>query len=501
MERLMRIGAGTILGASVKRQQASREYKYNIETERAIQKAAGQRIAAAIKRQQQPSPAVLIQKLPIDRTKAATKIQTAIRKQQAKRKVEDLIDTRDIQNIIVPAIQSAVRGRIARKKVQVLRAEKKIRDMPATKIAKTIKGAVVRKTIKPIIENFKKEVKDIERDKLLETTKAEDRIEYEKRIIATNKVGAVGGLFTSKEDKQKKQKIVSDAERAIKAEQLRLKNIEKKTQNKINREKKIAQKKIEARTDKDYNDIYKSQLNSAIVSTIQYTKERKIEKEKEQRKRKEEKQRIKDDADYKQLTFFLERSREDQQKEIDKINTDFYKNIKPFQEQITAYEKRKEENQLSSIGSVFTSSETKKQMKEENNAYDFYINTNEKEINKRIEERKKAINNVVVKYDVLFKSKTTDEYFKNIERVKLNNKRNEIAQELQKIEEKMDKAIELGKKANNLSIFDFFPNSIEKKANIDKLKETTIDNIQQLINDNGRELIIEILGENRDFLY
>ena len=231
----MKIGAGSILGASVKRQKASQDYKYNIQTERAIQKAAGQKIAAVIKRKTQLPPSTLLPE------KAATKIQTAIRKKQATKKVKEMLNTQDIQNIIVPSIQTAVRGRIARKKLQALREEKILLNAPGTKIAKVIKGASIRKSVKPLIDTYKKNISKIEKDKLIETTKVQDNIAYERAIISKNKVGVIGGLFTSKEDKDKKTQIINDAEKAIKVEEMALKNFEKKLDNKKKKEKEIFQ--------------------------------------------------------------------------------------------------------------------------------------------------------------------------------------------------------------------------------------------------------------------
>jgi hypothetical protein len=273
----MRIGAGSILGSAVKRQQASKEYKYYIETERAIQKAAAQKIAAAIKRQQQPSPSILIQQSIPSPNVAATKIQSAIRKRQAKQELNKMQEIRDIQDIIVPSIQAAVRGRIARKKVQALQEEKKIKNAPATKIAKVIKGAIVRKSVKPIIERYKKEVKNIERDKYLETVKAEDRIAEERKLIAKNKIGIVGGLFTSKEEKEKKQKIISDAERAIKADELRLKNVEKQIQKKKEKVKEIFQQKLDS--DIELKQLQEENLSYLLSSQYSQYKEKKQQQE------------------------------------------------------------------------------------------------------------------------------------------------------------------------------------------------------------------------------
>ena len=265
----MKIGAGSILGASVKRQKASQDYKYNIQTERAIQKAAGQKIAAVIKRKTQLPPSTLLPE------KAATKIQTAIRKKQATKKVKEMLNTQDIQNIIVPSIQTAVRGRIARKKLQALREEKILLNAPGTKIAKVIKGASIRKSVKPLIDTYKKNISKIEKDKLIETTKVQDNIAYERAIISKNKVGVIGGLFTSKEDKDKKTQIINDAEKAIKVEEMALKNFEKKLDNKKKKEKEIFQQKIDIQSNPTIKDLQQQKLGYLVLSQYDTYKENK----------------------------------------------------------------------------------------------------------------------------------------------------------------------------------------------------------------------------------
>lgn len=256
------MGAGMQIGATVKMSQQNKKYKYELETERALQKAAGQRIAATLKRQLQPSISSIVQN-----NTAATKIQTAFRNKKAKQIVNDMLVQKDIQNIIIPSIQSAVRGKIARKKVQQLKQEKQ-KDIPSSKIGKVIRGKVIRSKVKPLIENYKKEVKDIEKDKLLEIQKANDNIEYERSIIAKNKIGLVGSLFTDKQSKQYKEKIVDDANRNIKAEELRIKNIEKQTEKRKQRVKEVLQQKIEV--DTETKQLLNERLGYLLLS--QYTK-------------------------------------------------------------------------------------------------------------------------------------------------------------------------------------------------------------------------------------
>jgi trichohyalin len=495
MERLMRIGAGSILGASLKRQQASREYKYNIQTERAIQKAAGQKIAAAIKRQTQksiptPDTPITVNVGNVGNVgNAATKIQTAVRKRQAKQKVSEMLDTRDIQNIIIPSIQSAVRGRIARKKVQVLREGKRIKNAPAIKIAKVIKGAAVRKTIKPIIENLKKEVKNIEKDKLLETAKVEDRINYEKKLIAANKVGLVGGLFASNEDKTKKQQIIDDAERAIKAEQLRLKNIEKQAQRQIIKKRETAQKQLEARTDKDYNDIYKLELNSALASGIQYKKQRKIDKEKNIKQIKQAK--AKESGD-KLLAIEKKEYLRRQTQEIDKINRLAFPRIKKLQDDILLVENNIKAY-MKEMKSMFLSTKDKERIQKEIELADRDILKIKENLKKKEEERISNINKEIEYFDNFLQAETYEELLYIRDKIKEQQAREEEAriarnkaarEEQERIEQEEERIARRKAKEEEerQERFDF----ITKQAN--KAEEEVV------INEKGRALMNAMFG-------
>jgi hypothetical protein len=144
-----------------------------------------------------------------------------------------------------------------------LQEKQRLKNIAATNIQKVIKGVKVRKQVKnnTVINEYKQNLKDINRDEIIETEKIQEKIDYEQRIIDKNS-GTIGGIlnvFNSKE-KEKRKKAVSDAKNTIKIQEDKKKRLKQQLDEKKKKAQQLLQKRliiIRGESDVDVNKVKK----------------------------------------------------------------------------------------------------------------------------------------------------------------------------------------------------------------------------------------------------
>jgi hypothetical protein len=117
---------------------------------------------------------------------------------------------------------------------QKLSASNKIKDV--------LKKQVFKIKASPIFNDYKQQIKDINRDDVIETAKVEDNIAIAEKVITDNSSNGLLSLFTS--ISPEKQKKIDAAKKEIQKEQFKLKKIKDNIDTKKQKQKKLFEKRL-----------------------------------------------------------------------------------------------------------------------------------------------------------------------------------------------------------------------------------------------------------------
>ena len=254
----------------------------------------------------------------------------------------------------VKPIQRAFRKykdkRIKEELKQLDQQEKQKIGTAATKIQKVIKGFKVRKDISnnKAINEYKQEIKDLNRDKIIETEKIQDNIDYENKQIKQNS-GTMGGVLTmfNKNKQEKRKKAVEKAKNAIRIEEMKKKQLEDKIEKKKQKAKQLLQKRLTIIKNDNDVDVEKIKKEYAIKLENIYTD---FQKRKEDKKARLEKKRLEEQAKRDALIAKGEELlREKEEKRKQAIEANRQKQLAENEER-----RRKEEEQEEKLQKEFT---------------------------------------------------------------------------------------------------------------------------------------------------
>ncbi len=173
-----------------------------------------------------------------------------LKQQQQQQKQKELEDernlsiTQQIENIKKSASISILSAKIKRKLVEKTNKEEEEKKIKAlSKIKKKYKESVLKGKSKPILNDYKETIKEINKEDLIETTKIEETIAVAENIIASNETKGIFSLFSSKPTVDKLKEI-EDAKKDIKKGKEKLKVLKEKVKVKKDKAEKLLEKRL-----------------------------------------------------------------------------------------------------------------------------------------------------------------------------------------------------------------------------------------------------------------